>query len=114
MLSKDRHLFHIFIYVNMVKASIICFILLCAALSLEETPKLPIYVGRSYDLLLGNPLSDRVDPGFQHSIFDFTYNSKETTEDGRYLIPDGVSHRKVSSCSFSTDIQTFRGTKSYQ
>jgi hypothetical protein len=26
------------------------------------------------------------------------------------LIPDGVSHRKVSSCTFSSDIQTYRGT----
>lgn len=30
------------------------------------------------------------------------------------MVPDGVSHRKVSSCTFSTNIQTYRGTKSYQ
>jgi hypothetical protein len=30
------------------------------------------------------------------------------------LVPDGVSHRKVSSCTFSTDVQTYRGTESYQ
>lgn len=78
--------------------------------SYGEIPKLPIYVGRSYDLINGNPLDDQVDPGFEHSIFEFTYNNNETTEDGKYLIPDGVSHRKVTSCTFSTDIQTYRGT----
>lgn len=44
-----------------------------------EPQKLPLYVGRSYDLLSGNPLSDQVDPGFQHSIFEFSYNDKDTT-----------------------------------
>ena len=82
--------------------------------TLEDTPKLPLYVGRSYNLLEGNPLSDQVDPGFQHPIFEFSYNNRSTTEDGKYLVPDGVSHRKVSSCSFATNVQTYRGTKSYQ
>jgi len=101
----------------MKQAKIFILLLLVAVptyLQVDDTPKLPIYVGRSYDLLTGNPLSDQVDPGFMHSIFEFTYNNKETTEDGKYLIPDGVSHRKVSSCTFSTDISTYRGTQSYQ
>ncbi len=54
-----------------MKAKII-FCLIIALLILEaygETPRLPLYVGRSYDLLSGNPLSDQVDPGFDHSIF---------------------------------------------
>ena len=80
----------------------------------QDIPKLPLYVGRSYDLLQGNPLSDKVDPGFQHSIFNFSYNSAQKTEDGRFLVPDGVSHRKVSSCSFSSDVKNYRGTNSYQ
>lgn len=82
--------------------------------AVRDIPKLPIYVGRSYDLLVGNPLSNEVDPGFQHEIFMFTYNNYEQTEDGKYLIPDGVSHRKVSSCSFSTDVTAYRGTETYQ
>jgi hypothetical protein len=88
----------------------------CFAESIKDSdiPKLPLYIGRSYDLLSGNLLSDSVDPGFQHSIFSFSYNNKETTDDGMYLIPDGVSHRKTSSCTFSTDIKTYRGTQSYQ
>ena len=92
---------------------LLCFLALTLLQVTCDPPKLPLYVGRSYDLLTGNPLSDQVDPGFQHSIFEFSYNDKDTTEDGRYLIPDGVSHRKVSSCTFSTDVRTYRGTQSY-
>ena len=44
-----------------------------------QIPKLPMYIGRSYDLINGNPLDSQVDPGFEHSIFDFTYNDNETT-----------------------------------
>jgi len=29
-------------------------------------------------------------------------------------VPDGVSHRKTSACSFSTEITQYRGTQSYQ
>lgn len=29
-------------------------------------------------------------------------------------MPDGVSHRKTSACSFSTAITQYRGTQSYQ
>lgn len=50
--------------------------------------KLPIYVGRGYDLLEGNPLSNKVDPGFSQGIFAFNYNKEKTTDDDRYLIPD--------------------------
>lgn len=89
-------------------------LLALVSLAVNEPQRLPLYVGRSYDLLTGNPLSDQVDPGFDHSIFEFSYNNKATTEDGKYLVPDGVSHRKVSSCSFSTDVRTYRGTQSYQ
>jgi hypothetical protein len=64
-----------------------------------------LYLGRSYDLLTGNPLSSQgVDPGFLHGIFEFSYDKKIITEDGKYLVPDGVSHRRASSCSFSTNI----------
>ena len=80
----------------------------------ELPPQLPLYMGRSYNLLEGNPLTDTVDPGFRHDIFGWTFNKKITTEDGKYLIPDGVDHRKVSSCSFDTSTSTYRGTTQYQ
>ena len=102
----------------MKSSATICSLLLVVCLvghSLAETPKLPVYIGRGYNLLQGNPLSDTgVDPGFNHEIIQFTYNTGETTEDNRYLLPDNISHRKTTSCSFSTAISQFTGTESYQ
>lgn len=78
-------------------------------------PKLPVYVGKGYDILAGNPLSgEGVDPGFQQEIFEFSYSKGEMTEDGKFLIPDGVAHTKTTACSFSTEITQYRGTQSYQ
>lgn len=78
-------------------------------------PKLPLFIGKGYNILLGNPLSgEGVDPGFQHEIFEFTYAKNETTEDGKFLLPDGISHRKTTACSFSTEISQYRGSLSYQ
>lgn len=77
-------------------------------------PKLPLYVGKGYNILIGNPSSEGIDPGFQHEVLEFTYNKNVTTEDGKYLLPDGVSHRKTTACSFSTEINQYRGTQSYQ
>ena len=42
-----------------------------------------------YNILEGNPLhSDRVDPGFTHSAFSFTYDDEKLTDDNMYLVPD--------------------------
>ena len=65
---------------------------------------MPVYLGIGYNLLTGNPLSKSVDTGFGHPIFKVTYSKNETTSDNRYLIPDGMSHRIVSSCSFDTSV----------
>jgi hypothetical protein len=97
-----------------MQSGLILCLLAVLSIALEDPQRLPLYVGRSYNLLSGNPLSDQVDPGFEHAIFEFSYINKDTTEDGKYLVPDGVSNRKVSSCTFSTDIRTYRGTQSYQ
>ena len=53
--------------------------------------KLPSYLGKGYDLLKGNPFTDKVDEGFRASIFDFSYAKNLTTDDGKYLIPDHTS-----------------------
>ena len=73
-----------------------------------------MYMGRSYNLLEGNPLTDQIDPGFSHEIFDWQYTKRETTEDGRYLVPDKVGHRTVSSCTLSTSTEVHQGATSYQ
>lgn len=44
--------------------------------TVEDPPKMPIFVGRAYDLLKGNPLNSDIDPGFANPIFSFTYNNR--------------------------------------
>lgn len=79
----------------------------------ESPPKMPVYIGIGYNLVSGNPLGKSVDTGFGHPIFNVAYNKGETTSDGRYLVPDGVANRVVSSCSFDTSVTEHRGTSSY-
>lgn len=73
-----------------------------------------MYVGSGYDLVKGNPLVDTVDKGFVSKIFEWSYNEGLLTEDGRYKIPDQIYVRKSSSCSLSSQVDTFTGTQSYQ
>jgi hypothetical protein len=40
-------------------------------------PKIPLYIGKGYNILKGNPLSSEgVDPGFQHDVFVYTFNTQ--------------------------------------
>jgi hypothetical protein len=81
----------------------ITLVVLSTAEPVVNVPRLPLYIGKGYDILVGNPLSEEgVDPGFQHEIFEFAYTKNETTEDGKFLVPDGISHRKTTACSLST------------
>jgi len=81
----------------------------------DDPPKLPMYIGTGYHLAYGNPKNEKgLDPGFYHQIFEYSFHKKKTTEDGKYIVPDQVQVRKMASCSFSTDVKSFRGTKTYQ
>ena len=75
-----------------------------------DTPILPVYLAIGYNLLKGNPLDNHVDEGFTHPIFKITYHNKQTTTDGKYIVPDNMVHRVVSSCSFSSAVSEHRGT----
>ena len=77
-------------------------------------PKLPVHVGKGYDILQGNPLTDTIDPGFQNQIFSYSYEQKLTTEDGNYLIPDGMRATVEASCSFDSNSKEVTGEHSYQ
>jgi hypothetical protein len=57
---------------------------------MNDPPKLPVYIARGYNILKGNPFTNIADPGFTSSIFKPTYNKGLTTEDQRFLLPDGV------------------------
>ena len=67
--------YHFYFMLSWLKLALLLCLTCLISAQLQDVPKLPLYVGRSYNLLEGNPLSDRVDPGFEHSIFQFTYNN---------------------------------------
>jgi hypothetical protein len=71
-------------------------------------------VGKSYNLAKGNPMSKSIDPGFSSDIFEITYDKGQMTEDGKYLVPDGVTRSQVSACSFTSEEKIYRGTQSYR
>lgn len=59
------------------------------SLRLESNlPKLPLYIGEGYNIYQGNPMTDKIDPGFTMPIFAFTFDKGEKTEDGKFRIPD--------------------------
>ena len=80
----------------------------------SNLPKIPSYLGKGYDIVFGNPSTNTVDPGFRYEVVVFDYNKGITTEDRSFLIPDDISYSKVQSCSYSSTVSQFRGTKSYQ
>lgn len=68
-----------------------------------------MYVGVSYNILYGNPMTDHVDPGFQHQIFSFTYNNESTTNDFKYSLPDQVGTRSATYCEFESSSSNITG-----
>ena len=52
---------------------------LAASYAVSNPPELPIYVGQSYNLIGGNPLSSTIDPGFNQLIFNEVYSQNKTT-----------------------------------
>ena len=61
-----------------------------------------------YDLMFGNPLPTSAsgvltsDPGFRLPIFASDFSKGQTTQDNRYLVPNGMSFRSCAgTCSLS-------------
>ncbi len=48
------------------------------------------------------------------SIFDLTYKDEQTTEDGKYLIPDKTKSRNRNSCAYTSSCNEHTGTNQYQ
>lgn len=101
-------------------ASVITFlftVVLCSCNTLQMhsgLPEIPNYVGKSYNLAKGNPMAKSIDTGFLADVFQITYNEGRTTEDGKYIVPDGVTRSQVSACAFTSEEKIYRGTQSYR
>lgn len=95
--------------------SVLCVI----SASAQLPPKLPNigYIGYGYNIFYGNPhCTDVFDPGFgQVPLFEFSYDKKQITTDGRWLIPDAVSvPGEATECSISGSSQTIQTAYDYQ
>jgi MAC/Perforin domain len=74
-----------------------------------------------YDIIYGNPLPTSAsgvltsDPGFRLPIFDADFSRAETTQDLRYLVPDGLSVRSCTgTCSLSFTSSIMETTSQYR
>ncbi len=78
-----------------------------------QQTKLTKYIGIGYDVAIGNPNTDRIDPGFRVAIFNLTYNQDQFTGDNMYKIPDGSFSLNKQSCSFTQTSNEYTGNLSY-
>ena len=76
--------------------------------------RLPAYVGLGYDIFKGNPKTNRIDRGFRSSIFKLSYGNERKTEDRKYVIPDKTISKTRHSCTYSSNVNQYTGTKEYQ
>jgi hypothetical protein len=84
-------------------------ILLVKSIECQNKNKLAAYVGIGYDVVVGNPISDRIDPGFRVPIFNLTYTQDQYTNDNFYKIPDGSNSLNKQSCSYSSKTNEYTG-----
>lgn len=73
------------------------------------------YISLGYDIYFGNPHNTRAgsDPGFRQAIFAQNYNTKQTTEDKRYSIPDGTNFIEDVGCRLDFESLTIKGDHAY-
>ena len=82
--------------------------------TINDLPKMPLYIGLGYNLADGNPINDEIDPGFGKIIFKVTYKKGEKTADNKYALPDDVVGKVTNNCTFKSDVNIHRGSLSYQ
>lgn len=72
------------------------------------------YLSMGYNIYLGDPLANAVDPGFQISpIFNLTYLQNNTSPDGKYLEPDMITIASDVSCVLNSAATVISGANSY-
>ncbi len=57
---------------------VVLFLLLALGIAGQQTPRLPIYLGRGYNIVLGNPVSSSLDNGFEFSVYSFAFRNTTT------------------------------------
>ncbi len=80
----------------------------------SNIPKIPSNLGKGYDIVFGNPSSNNVDPGFKFDVVAFDFKDGATTDDKKFLVPDGIVFQKSPPSTYNSAVGEFRGTQSYQ
>lgn len=78
-------------------------VIVCLILCTFSIKTLPEYLGRGYNILIGNPFTNSKDEGFtnKYNPFTLSYDKSKTTSDGNYLIPDNSESLTLNDCSFN-------------
>ena len=63
--------------------------------------KFPMFLGRGYDIIYGNPSTNTIDSGFRAPVITFDYKDGTMTEDKKFMIPDGYSLKRSPECSYN-------------
>jgi len=78
------------------------------------------YLGNGYDILAGDPFATGMsgkpgfDPGFKSQLFTYTYEKGQTTEDGKWAIPDRSTSRIYETCNGNQLSKMFNSELLYQ
>ena len=58
-----------------------------------------IHIGLGYDIVRGNPHSDRLDPGLQKAVFELKYPSSWNVSNSDWLLPINTNVVKQTTCN---------------
>ena len=80
----------------------------------QPSDRIPVKIGRGYDILKGNPLSDGEDPGVKSAqIIKLNFDNSKSTSDGKFLIPDEIDGIQQSQCSNDDTLSEIDSMKEY-
>lgn len=90
-------------FLSLVFESMRFLLLLCLLASAISMKRLPEYLGRGYNIMVGNPFTNSKDEGFtnKYNPFVLSYDQGKTTSDGSFLIPDNSQPLTLNDCNFN-------------
>eukprot|EP00658_Telonema_sp_P-2_P009251 TRINITY_DN1347_c0_g1_i10.p1 TRINITY_DN1347_c0_g1~~TRINITY_DN1347_c0_g1_i10.p1 ORF type:complete len:884 (-),score=62.20 TRINITY_DN1347_c0_g1_i10:115-2766(-) len=82
-------------------------------------PRLPNidFVGRSYNIVKGNPHANEVDPGWRLGtpVLKLSYSQNSTSADGRWSVPDNIDALPgLNGCNYQGQSMAVHDAKTYQ
>jgi hypothetical protein len=95
-----------------MKSALLLLFFILTALSIK---RLPEYLGRGYNIMVGNPFTNSKDEGFtnKYNPFVLKYDQGKTTSDGNFLIPDNSDPLTLRDCSFNETRTEYESMSQY-